>query len=198
MVRIEPRVAFRVEPGLAGATALHRPLALRVGEERILRHHDARDGEDAVRAHRVEYGTHASGGHRAHAVGADRACQRHAGAVEQVAPVVLHVDHERVDLRARRDVDQVPHLPPRRGPAAHVQAAHDGRTRDERMGERNARASRTVGPHGGAVGPHGHRDGAVGAAGDLRGERRAEREAERAPQRERQNEGVTTNAHAGR
>ena len=54
MVRIEPGASVLVEPRRAVALPLHRPLRLRLREQRVLRHHDPRDREDVVRAHRVD------------------------------------------------------------------------------------------------------------------------------------------------
>jgi hypothetical protein len=47
-----------------------------------------------VRAHRVEHGAHAIGAHRGDGVGTNLSSERHPGPIEDVSPIILHIDDE--------------------------------------------------------------------------------------------------------
>ena len=108
--------------------------------------------------------------------------QRHGRTVEDEAAVVLDVQYERVDLRALRHVDELPHLLPERRPPVDVQPAHGVRRRHERDRGRGV-ARRDVAPRAAGATPAGRvarrgagrlRFGALGAGRERAGERDGE------------------------
>ena len=171
LVRVEPRIPLLVAPrGTWIGLPTNRPLELRAREQRILRDDDARDRIDVVRAHRVEHRAQPRMGHRAIGVRADRLRERHARAVEDEAAIVLHVDHERVDLGAARERDELPAAIAERRPAIHVEPANDFGLRNERGAELGERVGRRDARGRGAEGwlRHGGRWWRDGALRSLR------------------------------
>ncbi len=106
VVGVHPGDVDPVAPQLSRVAVLDRPRALAFREERILRHHDARDGIDAVSGECIEPSLRVL---RSHApVRADLLGRRYRRRVEQAASVILHVDHEGVDLGLIREAHELP------------------------------------------------------------------------------------------
>ena len=132
-----------VEPRKAVAFSFDRPFSLGFGEQRILCDNDARDGIDAVPAHRIEHGAQATIRHRSRGVGTDVVRERYVRVVEHETAVILHVDDEGVDLGPFSDVDQLPHAVADRRPAIDVESAH----RIRRWYERRRWTPNRIGKH---------------------------------------------------
>ncbi len=120
VVGVDPRDVDPVAPQPARRAVPDRPGALALGQERVLGDDEARDRVDAVRPERVEPRPHVLGA-RALAR-ADLLGRGHRRRVQQAPRVVLHVDHEGVDLGGVGERDQLPQFGRAERPGVHVQA----------------------------------------------------------------------------
>jgi hypothetical protein len=100
---IDPGQLLVVDPRLARARVDDGQLGTAVGEDVVLEGHDARDRVDAARLEIGHQGVEVL--ERAGTLRSHRERLRHLGTVEDPAPVALHVDHDRVDLGARGQVE---------------------------------------------------------------------------------------------